>query len=818
MSFFKKIGFKKRVGSCPPINQGGSPQLSYSRKNVQSVESKSNACVDNVVKTVEKASKSDAVRTPVVSRTFINSNLSSKNINALMARGNKFKTLENMKQSHITNQSVNIVTQGVHNEGCRVKTKVFRNKTGYNTNQDNDKRCQIGGHWSVATVLEADQCPQPRETVASQSQCTNATQNIPEIKSHMSDDKYVPHESVTLNATQALLFDINGIDEDKFANTMFSKHVNRQLRCQAEINCDNYKNWKCQTAFDFGFTPLGEFVSANSTFQSNYTIDDPIELHKIVKSSGKYNYLGCRIPIKSQLKVDAWVHELEGYWDSQLLEFLTYGFPLDFNRDANLRCEGKNHNSALQFPRDVDAYLQEETKFKAIIGPFDNSPIDKLHYSPFMTREKSNAAHRRVIIDLSWPKDASVNLGIDKDSYLATNFDLTFPTVDHITDAVKNVGPGAHLFKIDISRAFRHVKIDPFDLDLLGLRWRDVTYVNTCLPFGSRHGTQIFQRISDAVRFMMRRAGYDVINYVDDFVGVATPSVAHQSYEHLTKLLERLGLDVSVKKLVSPSTSAICLGVEIDTVAKTIAIPQEKLDRIHRLLDEWRHKRFCSTQQLQSLLGNLLYVHKCVRPARIFVNRMLELLRQNYDKKSITLTTSFRRDLRWFDKFLEKYNGTSFFDHKPIFGTIELDACLTGFGGCWENLVYHVPIQRRYLNLAITQLEMLNILVAIRIFSKYWQGQKIKVKCDNMAVVQVLQTGKVKDPFLGACARNIWMETAKADIEVRYSHIEGRNNVVADLLSRWKNSDFQNHILNQNVRNPTWMIIPHDILEIDNEI
>ena len=175
MSFLQKIGFKKRVGSCPPINQGGSHQVSYSRKNVQPVESKLNACVDKVVKTVEKASKSDAVRTPVVSRTFINSNLSSKNINALMARGNKFKTLENMKQSHITNQSVNIVTQGVHNEGCRVKTKVFKNKTGYNTNQDSDKRCQTGGHWSVATVLEADQCPQPRETVASQSQCTNAT-------------------------------------------------------------------------------------------------------------------------------------------------------------------------------------------------------------------------------------------------------------------------------------------------------------------------------------------------------------------------------------------------------------------------------------------------------------------------------------------------------------------------------------------------------------------------------------------------------------------------------------------------------------------
>ena len=172
---------------------------------------------------------------------------------------------------------------------------------------------------------------------------------------------------------------------------------------------------------------------------------------------------------------------------------------------------------------------------------------------------------------------------------------------------------------------------------------------------------QIFQRISDAVRFIMHRGGFNVINYVDDFVGVGTPGVTLRSYNHLRKLLERLGLDVSAKKLVAPSMSATSLGVEIDTVAKTLVIPKEKLDRINIILAEWHQRRFCSKQQLQSLLGNLLYVHKCVKPARIFVNRILELLRQNYDKRSITLTTGFRRDLHWFFKFLSKYNGISFF-------------------------------------------------------------------------------------------------------------------------------------------------------------
>ena len=582
-------------------------------------------------------------------------------------------------------------------------------------------------------------------------------------------------------------------------------------------NCVYFKKWKEQSKYNFGFVPLADLVLPMSSNASYQKVDNPVELHNLVKASGTYNFLGCRVPIKSQLHVEEWERELQEYWDVQLCEFLKFGFSLDFNRNSKLRWEEKNHNSAIQFPDDVDAYLTEELKYQAIVGPFKQSPILNCHFSPFMTREKANAAHRRVIIDLSWPKDASVNLGVDKNSYMATDFALTFPTVDNITDTLKQAGTGAHLFKIDISRAFRHIKIDPFDFDLLGLKWHDAAYFDMCLPFGSRHGTQIFQRVSDAVRFIMRRYGYDVINYVDDFVGVGVRSVASAAFEHLKNVLHRLGLEISVKKLVPPTTKAVCLGVEIDSVNKTIAIPDEKLKVIQLMLDDWRYKKFCSKQQLQSLLGNLLYIHKCVRPARMFLNRMLDL-RQNYDKKSITLTQEFKRDLIWFITFVQKYNGVSFFDHKRSQEIIELDACLTGFGGRWANYVYHIPIEKHYGNLAITQLEMLNTLAAIRVFAAYWSKKRIHIRCDNLAVVQVLRSGKTRDAFLGAVARNIWLEAASADIDLSYSHIAGTQNVVADLLSRWQNSAGQVRQLRKAIANPIWMYIPPNVLQLNNHI
>ena len=132
----------------------------------------------------------------------------------------------------------------------------------------------------------------------------NPKQDVSKDKYHASADISVPDQGVTFDKTQELLFDIDGLDEDKLVSTMFARHLNRQARCDAELNCDNYKKWKCQTSFDFGFTPLGDFINPCTNVQPKILTETPIDLHKIIKDSGMYNYLGCRIPVRSQLNVE----------------------------------------------------------------------------------------------------------------------------------------------------------------------------------------------------------------------------------------------------------------------------------------------------------------------------------------------------------------------------------------------------------------------------------------------------------------------------------------------------------------------------------
>ena len=613
------------------------------------------------------------------------------------------------------------------------------------------------------------------------------------------------------------LYDVNCNGSDKYINTLLCRDAHKLATRRDTKECSVFEQWRQQTDFDFGFIPLSEFIMPVDNNVMSQVVECPIKQHLMINKTHVPNFLGARIPIQSQLNVPKWHEYLSEYWDQQLLQLVTFGFPLDFNRQCVLKADKTNHASAEKHPADVEAYLNEEKQYKAVLGPFDKNPLPSCHYSPFMTREKPGSDHRRVIIDLSWPHENSVNAGIHKDSYLGTDFSLTFPTVDHITDALKQIGRGAHLFKIDIKRAFRHVKIDPLDYDLLGLFWEG-HFIDTCLPFGTRHGTQIFQRLSDSIRYILRARGFPIVNYVDDFVGFGTPSQAKLAFDQLYEIIQDLGLTISQKKLVPPSTKVTCLGVVIDTKEGTVSIPPEKMAQISDSILSWRHRNTCSRRQLQSLLGHLLYIHKCVKPSRIFVNRMLQVLRSQYDSNVISLTTDFHRDLQWFTKFMADYNGISLYDHKPIAHTIELDACLTGLGGRCDQWVYHLAIPRGYQNLTIVHLEMINIFLAVKLFAKIWSHKRVLIKCDNDAVVRVLRSGRARDPFLGACARNIWLQAAQHDIDLSYIHVLGKANVVADRLSRWTNSGTDWGVLLQYVQRPIWLSVNMDMLNIDNQI
>ena len=58
-----------------------------------------------------------------------------------------------------------------------------------------------------------------------------------------------------------------------------------------------------------------------------------------------------------------------------------------------------------------------------------------------------------------------------------------------------------------------------------------------------------------------------------------------------------------------------------------------------------------------------------------------------------------------------------YYDSGPIQAELHLDACFTGLGGMFANQCYALSISKGFNNYSIVQLEMLNIVVARKIWA-----------------------------------------------------------------------------------------------------
>ena len=594
-----------------------------------------------------------------------------------------------------------------------------------------------------------------------------------------------------------------------------------QCKCIGQCKFDNVNG---SNPGDYGFIPLQPLGRIKQKGTSLGLKMGYVGLHKLLSQSCIPNCIGSQFEIPTDMNIPIWDRELKGNRDHQLIYLLKYGFPLDIPQSSEFEPNPvvTNHSTATQHPASISNYLREEILNKAIMGPFKTSPVSNLHCSPMLTRPKAGSTNRRVIVDFSWPHGGSINDMVSNDHYLGTPFKLKFPTVDDITDRIIYLNSDCLLYKIDLQRAFRHLKLDPRDISKTGLQFEEKFYVDTAVPFGYRHGSVCMQRVTDSIRCIMHKKGYFLINYIDDLIGCDKPEVAREAFKFLKDLIIRLGLVISQSKLYEPQKCIPCLGINVDINTGIISIPDDKLKQVITLCHEWSTKAKTHKKALQSLVGSLLYIHKCVRPARLFVNRVLATLREIPKDGTIALSPEFKKDMAWFNAFLPTFNGKVYFDKniKPTVTDLYVDACLTGVGGAWGEIVYALPlssIPQVPIPHSIVHLEMVNVFIAINLWKHELSGKTVKIHCDNMAVVCSLNSGRSWDPFLGLVARNIWLVTATFDIDLSITHIPGKSNGLADSLSRWYGAPLNPTTVNTLLQHK-WCRVDEQVVELNIDI
>ena len=519
-------------------------------------------------------------------------------------------------------------------------------------------------------------------------------------------------------------------------------------------------------------------------------------------------------PVITPLKVQEWEELLRAHPDKQFVSFITEGIKNGFRIGYDWACRSKaksakkNMKSADDHPMVVQDYLDKELEAGRVRGPLRPEEAAAVHISRFGVIPKPHQPGKwRLIVDLSYPEDASINDGIVKEEC-----SLSYLKLDQVARTILKLEQGTRLGKLDVQSAYRVIPIHPEDRLLLGVKWKGSVYVDAALPFGLRSAPKLFTALADVVEWIAKQHGTRyIMHYLDDFIVIGAPDSPEckEAMELLISICKRLGLPLAPEKCEGPLCIIVYLGIEIDTTAMTMRLPQEKLARLLREIATWRNKKSCTRAQLQSLVGQLQHAATVVRPGRTFLRRLYDLLKVGTRGRSrpppggqyLRLNRDARSDLTWWDQFLTRWNGISMMtatSSRPPDATVTSDAsgswgCGAYWGRKWLQWQWEAAIADR----SIAVKELLPIILAAAVWGSNWRGWCIECRSDNQAVVAVINSRSSHDDCMMHMLRVLFFVEARFDFVVKATHIPGIHNKLADDISRNRCSSLTQQMLQE---------------------
>ena len=335
-----------------------------------------------------------------------------------------------------------------------------------------------------------------------------------------------------------------------------------------------------------------------------------------------------------------------------LIDGFTNGFSIKYKGPTKVRRFAPNRPFNVGTPTDLWNKVMKEVEAGHYAGPYRDPPFDYFIQSPVGLVPKDHGTKTRLIFHLSYPKKGeSVNAGISKE-----DCSVQYPSFDAAVRLCIQEGKSCHLSRSDVSRAFRNAPLDKYSWRYLLLKARHpVTgdtyfFTDKCVPFGSSISCAIFQAISDGVAHIVKyRTGKDNVNYLDDYLFAALLKLwCDWQVDEFIQVCNLIGLPVAMEKTFWGSTQIVFLGLLIDTIRQVICIPTDKIDKAKNLLSFYMDKAHKKTTiaRLQSLVGYLNFLCKCVIPGRAFTRRLYAYLSPKLKPHyHIKITDEIRQDL-----------------------------------------------------------------------------------------------------------------------------------------------------------------------------
>ncbi|KAL5004784.1 hypothetical protein ScPMuIL_018240 [Solemya velum] len=364
--------------------------------------------------------------------------------------------------------------------------------------------------------------------------------------------------------------------------------------------------------------------------------------------------------------------------------------------------------------------------------------------------------------------------------------------MDTMKKVLNLVQEGDWSINLDLKDAYFHIEIYKKHRMYLRFCYKSVVYQFRALCFGPTVAPRVFTKITAVVVAYLRKRSLRIATYLDDWLGLN--QIRMQLLQNRTlvlNLLFELGFIINKKKSsLEPSQNVTYIGGQFHLKRGLVfPTPERVLGLKVAAMNILQGQN--SARDYLVLLGKIASCIDLIPNARLFMRPIqLHLLAHWSPQRSplsfrVPCTVSLKSHLQWWLQEANTMKGCFF--HQPqcqIILTTDASTSV-GWGGHMNNLYVQglwSPLEKlQHVNC----LEMEAVIRSVKHFLPKLQNKNVLIHSDNTTVVQYInKQGGTKSQSLCQKAWALWLMALENGITLKAAHIIGRENILADCLSR----------------------------------
>ncbi len=255
---------------------------------------------------------------------------------------------------------------------------------------------------------------------------------------------------------------------------------------------------------------------------------------------------------------------------------IRFGVELGYEGPTNAFILSENLTSALEDTEIIDNKLRDDLALQRVVEV--KTPAPPFISSPLGLVPKHDGGWRKIH-HFSHPRGHSVNDQIPDGAG-----EMRYTRFQDVMRMVTRAGKNCAILKRDVKDAFRNVPVVPQHQWLLGFKWRNKHYKETCLSFGMSTAPFIFNLFGEGLHWILvSYLRWILVHYLDDFIAIFTATQAmsnrmRQEARAYVWVTDLLGIPRNDSK-DREGTQITVFGIEVNTSSFTARLPPEKLEK-----------------------------------------------------------------------------------------------------------------------------------------------------------------------------------------------------------------------------------------------